>query len=150
MAHLYPPGRVTRPGHALSARHPVADVGALPGAHGWAFYRPRPRPTCLAEADAPAADRTDARCGASTKLVLFSVISMADPLYVTARMAEDQASSRPCRFDPESRSVRRTPLAQKDPATRAGEGVARGRPLGTKATGRPFAKVRLIALRGGR
>ncbi len=31
--------------------------------------------------------------------------------------------------------------AQKDPATRAGEGVARGRPLGTKVTGRPFAKV---------
>ena len=26
--------------------------------------------------------------------------------------------------------------------TRAGEVVARGRPLGTKATGRPFAKVR--------
>ena len=41
-------------------------------------------------------------------------------------------------------SVRRTPLAQKDPATAAGEVVARGRPLGTKATGRPFAKVRLM------
>ncbi len=45
--------------------------------------------------------------------------------------------------EPESRSVRRTPLAQKDPATAAGEGVARGRPLGTKVAGRPFAKVRV-------
>ena len=33
---------------------------------------------------------------------------------------------------------------QKEPATRAGEVVVRGRPLGTKATGRPFAKVRFM------
>ncbi len=49
---------------------------------------------------------------------------------------------------PEYRSVRRTPLAQTDPVTRAGEVVARGRPLGTKATGRPFAKVSIIGREG--
>ncbi len=43
---------------------------------------------------------------------------------------------------PESRSVRRAPLSQKDSAIRAGEVVARGRRLGAKAPCNPFAKIR--------
>ena len=49
-------------------------------------------------------------------------------------------------FEPESRSVRRMALAQKDPAARGGAVGARGRPLDTKAAGRPFAKVRITTL----
>ena len=70
---------------------------------------------------------------------------------------------RPCRrirlrprgaafLQPESRGVRRTLRAQKDPATRAGEVVPRGRPLGAKATRHPIAKIRFNRRpnRGGR
>ncbi len=67
----------------------------------------------------------------------------ASPASALGVVRGDITVGRSAPYKPESRSVRRAPLSQKDSAIRAGEVVARGRRLGAKAPGNPFAKIRI-------